>query len=128
MASRPRVAIMLVRPRHSGIIPVDGLTSWREWLILDAPAGSSVMENKRHVSKSTPPRPVRGGVKKTVGGTRGYTIRGQARVTRGKKPQGLTLGPGPATRERLYADVLPPDETPDMLIEAVERWREGKNG
>ena len=27
------------------------------------------------------------------------------------------------TAETLYVDLLPPDETPDMLIDAVRRWR-----
>lgn len=29
----------------------------------------------------------------------------------------------PLTAADLYADILPDDETPDMLIEAVRRWR-----
>jgi hypothetical protein len=32
----------------------------------------------------------------------------------------------PTSAAALYADVMPEDETPDMLNEAVERWRRGE--
>jgi hypothetical protein len=41
---------------------------------------------------------------------------------------GLTPGPEPAMRDRLYADILADDETPAQVNEAVRQWREGSDG
>ncbi len=43
-------------------------------------------------------------------------------------PAPASARPKVASAETLFADILPPDENPDMIIEAVHRWRhEGRD-
>jgi hypothetical protein len=81
--------------------------------------------SRRTITKGSSPRPKRGAAPL---GDQPAARRAERESFAGAQPSGLTPSPGPATRERLYADILPEGETATMLNEAVRRWREGTDG
>jgi hypothetical protein len=81
--------------------------------------------SRRTITKGSSPQPARGDLPP---GDHAGERRDEQGRSAGPQPRGLTHSPGPATRERLYADILPEGETPAMLNEAVRRWREGTDG